>query len=119
MSASDLTAIAARGFRSEKILAREAAGVTPLVPKPLTSGTQADGRFGKQDFVYDPEDVYRCPARVAGFRKQAMLFLQLFAARTELRGCALDRRRSHCEKRSCRSDCGSTPALVRPTEHIS
>ena len=37
--------------------------VTPLVPKPLTSGAKADGRFGKQDFVYDAgEDVYRCPA---------------------------------------------------------
>jgi transposase len=35
--------------------------VTPLVPKPLTSGAKADGRFGKQDFVYDPgQDVYRC-----------------------------------------------------------
>jgi hypothetical protein len=37
--------------------------VTPFVPKPLTSGAKADGRFGKQDFVYIPEqDVYRCPA---------------------------------------------------------
>jgi transposase len=64
MGASDLTAIADRGyFKSEEILACEAAGVTPLVPKPLTSGAKADGRFGKQDFVYDPgEDVYRCPS---------------------------------------------------------
>ena len=37
--------------------------MTPYVPKPLTSGAKADGRFGKQDFVYIPEqDVYRCPA---------------------------------------------------------
>ena len=59
-----LTAIADRGyFKGEEILACEAAGVMPLVPKPLTSGAKADGRFGKQDFVYDPgEDVYRCPA---------------------------------------------------------
>jgi hypothetical protein len=28
----------------------------------LTSGAKAEGRFGKQDFVYIPEDnVYRCP----------------------------------------------------------
>ena len=41
----------------------EAAGVTPLVPMPLTSTAKADGRYGKQDFVYDAgEDVYRCPA---------------------------------------------------------
>jgi hypothetical protein len=60
----ELTAIADRGyFKGEEILACEAAGVTPLVPKPLTSGAKADGRFGKQDFVYDAgEDFYRCPA---------------------------------------------------------
>lgn len=29
----------------------------------MTSGAKADGRFGKQDFVYIPEDdVYHCPA---------------------------------------------------------
>ena len=50
----ELTAITDRGdFKGEEILACEAAGVTPLVPKPLTSGAKADGRFGKQDFVYD------------------------------------------------------------------
>jgi hypothetical protein len=33
------------------------------LPKPMTSGIQARGRFGKQDFVYLPEeDIYRCPA---------------------------------------------------------
>ena len=63
MGARDLTAIADRGyFKGEEILACEAAGVTPIVPRPLTSGAKADGRFGKQDFVYDPkEDAYRCP----------------------------------------------------------
>jgi len=30
---------------------------------PLTSGAKSNGRLGKQDFVYLPdEDVYRCPA---------------------------------------------------------
>jgi transposase len=60
----ELTAIADRGyFKGEEILACEAVGVTPLVPKPLTSTAKADGRFGKQDFVYDAgEDVYLCPA---------------------------------------------------------
>ena len=29
----------------------------------MTSGAKAEGRFGKQDFVYmAEEDVYRCPA---------------------------------------------------------
>lgn len=34
-----------------------------LPPKPLTSGSKARGRFGKQDFVYVAEkNEYRCPA---------------------------------------------------------
>src|SRR5499425_2470356 len=59
-----LTVIADRGyFKGEEILACDRAGMTPLVPKPLTSGAKAEGRFGKQDFVYiAEEDEYRCPA---------------------------------------------------------
>src|SRR3982074_3632554 len=49
--------------RGGGVLACEPLGVTPYVPKPLTSGSKAAGRFGKQDFVYIPEeDAYRCPA---------------------------------------------------------
>ena len=56
--------LADRGyFSGEEILACEQAGATPYVPKPLTSGAKADGRFSKADFVYLPQDnVYRCPA---------------------------------------------------------
>lgn len=43
-------------FSGEEILACERAGVTPYVPKPLTSGAKADRRFGKQDFVYLAEE---------------------------------------------------------------
>jgi transposase len=59
-----LTVLADRGyFNGEEILACEKAGVTPLVPKPMTSSSKAAGRFGKEDFVYLPEvDEYRCPA---------------------------------------------------------
>ena len=59
-----LTVLADRGhFDGEEILACERAGITPLLPKPLTSGAKAEGRFGKQDFVYVAEDdEYRCPA---------------------------------------------------------
>ena len=50
-------------FNSPEILACEQANVTVTLPKPMTSGAKADGRFGKQDFVYLPaEDAYRCPA---------------------------------------------------------
>ena len=56
--------LADRGyFSGEEVLACEAIGVSPLVPKPYTSGAKAKGRFGKQDFVYvADDDVYRCPA---------------------------------------------------------
>ena len=59
-----LEVVADRGtFKGEEILACEEAGITVTLPKPLTSGIKAKGRFGKQDFVYVAEDdVYRCPA---------------------------------------------------------
>jgi transposase len=64
MGVEALDVLADRGyFSGEEILACETLGGTPYVPKPLTSGSKADDRFGKQDFVYEPEtDVYRCPA---------------------------------------------------------
>jgi hypothetical protein len=56
--------VADRGyFNSPEILACEQANITVTLPKPMTSGAKADGRFGKQDFDYLPtEDIYRCPA---------------------------------------------------------
>jgi transposase len=64
MGVDALDVLADRGyFSGEEILACETMGVTPYLPKPLTSGAKAVGRFGKQDFVYLPDqDVYRCPA---------------------------------------------------------
>ena len=44
-------------------MACEQAGITVYLPKPMTSGLLAKGRFGKQDFVYIvADDVYLCPA---------------------------------------------------------
>src|ERR1700682_3868227 len=59
-----IEAVADRGyFSGEEILACEEAGITIYLPKPMTSGINAKGRFGKQDFVYVAEDdVYLCPA---------------------------------------------------------
>jgi transposase len=59
-----LEAVADRGyFSGEEILACEEAGIAVTLPKPMTSGINARGRFGKQDFVYlSGEDIYRCPA---------------------------------------------------------
>src|SRR5713226_603767 len=59
-----LEAVADRGyFNGEEILACEEAGITVTLPKPMTSNSKAEGRFGKQDFRYvAEEDVYICPA---------------------------------------------------------
>jgi len=59
-----LEAVADRGYYSgEEIKACDDAGIAVTLPKPMTSGAKAEGRFGKQDFVYvADEDVYRCPA---------------------------------------------------------
>jgi transposase len=58
-----LEAVADRGYYSgEEILACDNSGIAVTLPKPMTSGMEARGRFGKQDFVYlADEDVYRCP----------------------------------------------------------
>jgi transposase len=65
MGVETLDAVADRGYyTSEEILACEESGITVTLPKPLTSGAKAKGRFGKQDFVYvAADDVYICPAR--------------------------------------------------------
>jgi hypothetical protein len=64
LGAERITALADRGyFNAPEILACEEAGVIPLVPKPLTSNSKAEGRFDKRDFVYDETaDEYECPA---------------------------------------------------------
>jgi len=60
----NLEAVADRGyFKGEEILKCEQAGITVTLPKPQTSGAKSAGRFGKQDFVFLPEEnAYRCPA---------------------------------------------------------
>jgi transposase len=64
LQVESLEAVADRGyFSSEEILACENARITVTLPKPMTSGMIAKGRFGKQDFRYiADEDVYICPA---------------------------------------------------------
>jgi transposase len=64
MRTDALEAVADRGyFNSPEILECHEAGITVTLPKPMTSGAKSAGRFGKQDFVYLPnEGAYRCPA---------------------------------------------------------
>jgi transposase len=59
-----MTVLADRGyFKGEEILQCAQDGITPLVPKPLTSNSKADGRFDKRDFIYNAKrNEYRCPA---------------------------------------------------------
>ncbi|SFC62960.1 hypothetical protein SAMN05216577_10880 [Pseudomonas citronellolis] len=64
MGVEVLSAVADRGyFKGEEILACQEVGITVFVPKTLTSGATAAGRFGKGDFIYDAaKNEYRCPA---------------------------------------------------------
>ncbi len=64
LGTEELTVITDRGyFKSEEILECTQSGITPLVPKSITSNSRAAGRFDKQDFIYVASDnEYRCPA---------------------------------------------------------
>lgn len=59
---SPLNTVADRGyFKSEEILACHDANITAYVPKPMTSGAKADGRFNKDAFVYSSaKNEYTC-----------------------------------------------------------
>jgi len=64
MAVTELHVVADRGyFNSQEILDCQQAGIVPTLPKPTTSGAKADGRFGREHFVYHPEqNEYSCPA---------------------------------------------------------
>ena len=64
MGKSRLRALADRGyFNAPQIKACTEAGITPMVPKPMTSTARADDRFGKAYFIYiAKDDEYQCPA---------------------------------------------------------
>lgn len=64
MGVEELSAVAGRGyFKGKEILACQKVYITVFVPKTLTSGATAAGRFGKGDFIYDAaKNEYRCPA---------------------------------------------------------
>ena len=64
LGSETLDVVADRGYyEGGNIKACEDAGITVTLPKPQTSGAKAEGRFGKQDFVYvTADDIYRCPA---------------------------------------------------------
>ena len=108
-----LQAVANRGyFSSLEILACHEAGITVTLPKPQTSGAKSDGRFGKQDFVYLPEeDAYRCragerlPYRYINEEDGKML------RRYRTTACALPHQ--ECYRRTDRQDWGSDTESAR------
>jgi transposase len=64
MGKDKLQALADRGyFNGTELKACEDAGIATYVPKPMTSGAKAQGRFDKSDFIYIArDDQYQCPA---------------------------------------------------------
>ncbi len=92
LEATSLDVIADRGyFSSEEILAREEAGITVTLPKPMTSNSKAEGRFGKQDFRYAPRrPLCRGPAVTGRARS-----IQAPAQRRPARGDRRDYPRAH------------------------
>ena len=59
-----LEVIADRGYyKMEEIKATVDVGITPYVPKPLTSNNKARGLYDRRDFVYiEQDDEFQCPA---------------------------------------------------------
>lgn len=66
MGKRQFKAIADRGYYSGvELKACDDAGIAAIVPKPMTSGAKAEGRFDRSDFdfVYIArDDEYQCPA---------------------------------------------------------
>jgi transposase len=75
MGADQLTVIADRGyFKNTEILACDNANIKVVVAKTVTSNATADGRFGKDDFIYDAiNDAYHCPAGQQLIKRATMI----------------------------------------------
>jgi hypothetical protein len=71
LGTKSLTALTDRGYYSgPQIRDCQLEGMTPLVPRTVTSGARADGRFDKRDFLYNKNrDEYRCPAGKRAIRR--------------------------------------------------
>ena len=122
LEADELDAVADRGyFSSEEILACEEAGITVTLPKPLTSGSKAKGRFVKQDFRYvAADDVYLCPAGerlVYHYTNQEKGLVLAPLLDERLPGCAS--RGGAPPARSAASPAGNTSMSSRPSSGAS
>jgi Transposase DDE domain len=106
-----LDVIADRGyFSGEEILACDQAGIAVTLPKPMTSNSKAEGRFGKQDFRYvAAKDVYICPAGES----------LAYSFTTQDKGLVLRRYRTHaCQSCSIKRECTTgKERLISRWEH--
>ena len=111
MGVETLDAVADRGYyASEEIRTCEEAGITVTLPKPMTSNSKAEGRFGKQDFRYVAEkDIYICPAGEA----------LAYSFTTEERGLVLRRYRTNaCQRCAIKHRCTTAKErLITRWEH--
>ena len=64
LGSAHLQVIADRGYyNGPEIVACQDLGITPTVPRPITSANAKHGLFTKDDFTYQAApDTYRCPA---------------------------------------------------------
>jgi transposase len=111
MALETLSIVADRGyFKSEENLACHDANITAYVPKPMTSGAKADGRFNNDAFIYGTaKNEYICPAGEALIWRYTNIEKGLTLHRywsSKCRGCAL---KSQCTP--------STERRVRRWEH--
>lgn len=89
MAVDSLEVVADSGYHTRAELKKCAdAQITAYVAFRDTSSSKAQGRFGKQDFVYDEaEDIYHCPAgetlkRVGQRKSSAGLLLHTYRAKS-------------------------------------
>jgi len=102
-----LKAIADRWYYSgPELKACEEIGIAAIVPKPMTSGAKAEGRFDKSDFIYMArDDEYQCPAgqhaiyRFTGEEKAMQIRTYWSSA---CKGCAIKARCTTSEYRRIR-----------------
>ena len=75
------------------------AGLTPLVPRPITSANAKRGLFTKDDFVYDrTRDFYRCPAGQTLSYRTTTVELGRSIKNYRTRACRRCPLRTHCTR---------------------
>lgn len=102
LGASELKVIADRGyFNGEEIRACQEANIMAFVPKCVTSGAKAAGRFDKADFIYDANNnEYRCPAGQSLIWRYSTVERELKVHRYWS---------SHCQKCEIKAKCTPSP----------